>query len=122
MVLTNPPFGKKSSIAIVTDDGRVDPGALAAAFARRYDARPWRGYGAMARDILEDLGRGEPWDLAAGRAFGSQGSMGNGGAMRVAPVGAYWADDWDRVVVKARRSVQVIHARPGGRKPTPTGK
>jgi ADP-ribosylglycohydrolase len=94
--------------------GRIDPDTLAARFARRYDDRPWRGYGGMARDILEDIGRGEPWELAAGRAFGGHGSMGNGGAMRVAPVGAYWADDWDRVVDEARRSAVVTHAHPEG--------
>jgi ADP-ribosylglycohydrolase len=99
---------------VLQEHGTVDPDSLAAAFARRYDYQPWRGYGAMARDILEDIGRGEPWDLAAGRVFGGQGSMGNDGAMRAAPVGAYCADDWDRVVAEARRSAVVTHAHPEG--------
>ena len=55
-----------------------------------------------------------PWLGAAGEVFGGMGSMGNGGAMRVAPLGAYWADDWDAVVAEARRSAQVTHAHPEG--------
>ena len=101
-------------VEVLGRHGRVDPDALAAAFARRYRAEPWRGYGGMAHEILEAIGEGEPWELVAGRAFRGQGSMGNGGAMRVAPVGAYWADDWDRVVAEARRSAQVTHAHPEG--------
>jgi ADP-ribosylglycohydrolase len=42
------------------------------------------------------------------------GSMGNGGAMRVAPLGAYWADDEDAVVREARASAEVTHAHPEG--------
>ena len=40
--------------------------------------------------------------------------MGNGGAMRVAPIGAYFADDLDRVVAEAAASAQVTHAHPDG--------
>jgi ADP-ribosylglycohydrolase len=47
-------------------------------------------------------------------AFHGQGSMGNGGAMRVGPVGAYFADDLDAVVANARASAEVTHAHPDG--------
>ena len=40
--------------------------------------------------------------------------MGNGGAMRVAPLGAYFADDLDEVVRQARASAEVTHAHPDG--------
>ncbi len=40
--------------------------------------------------------------------------MGNGGAMRVAPIGAYFADDMSKVVVQARLSAEVTHANPEG--------
>jgi ADP-ribosylglycohydrolase len=40
--------------------------------------------------------------------------MGNGGAMRVGPVGAYFADDFDAVVENARASAEVTHAHPDG--------
>jgi ADP-ribosylglycohydrolase len=42
------------------------------------------------------------------------GSMGNGGAMRVAPLGAYFADDLSAVVDQARASGEVTHAHPDG--------
>jgi ADP-ribosylglycohydrolase len=40
--------------------------------------------------------------------------MGNGGAMRVAPLGAYFAHDLDEVVGQARASAEVTHAHPEG--------
>jgi ADP-ribosylglycohydrolase len=41
-----------------------------------------------------------------------RGSFGNGGAMRIAPLGAFFADDVERVVVEARRAREVTHAHP----------
>jgi ADP-ribosylglycohydrolase len=52
--------------------------------------------------------------VAAGRAFDGQGSCGNGGAMRSAPIGAYFADDIPKVIAEARASAQVTHAHPDG--------
>ena len=52
------------------------------------------------------LGRGLPEPLRR------EGTFGNGAAMRVAPVGAYFADDPDAVVEHARRSAVVTHAHP----------
>jgi ADP-ribosylglycohydrolase len=89
--------------------GRVDPDALAAVFARRYVRRPHRGYGAMAHAILTSIAQGVGWQDAARAAFGGQGSLGNGAAMRVAPLGAYFADDLDRVIAEARQSAVVTH-------------
>jgi ADP-ribosylglycohydrolase len=40
--------------------------------------------------------------------------MGNGAAMRVAPLGAYFADDYSRVVSEARLSAEVTHAHAEG--------
>jgi ADP-ribosylglycohydrolase len=40
--------------------------------------------------------------------------MGNGGAMRVAPLGAWFADDLDRVAAEAAASAAVTHAHPEG--------
>jgi ADP-ribosylglycohydrolase len=94
--------------------GGIDAGELARVFARRYRERPYRGYGATAHDVLAAIGAGVPWDIAAGCAFGGMGSMGNGGAMRVAPVGAYFADDPARAASHARLSAAVTHAHPDG--------
>jgi ADP-ribosylglycohydrolase len=94
--------------------GGIDCDALARRFAQRYRDDPDRGYGGMAHRILTEIESGVPWQDAAGRAFRGEGSMGNGGAMRVGPVGAYFADDFDAAVENARRSAQVTHAHPEG--------
>jgi ADP-ribosylglycohydrolase len=94
--------------------GRIEQDRLAEVFARRYRADPHRGYGFTAHDILTAIGAGKPWRRAARGAFGGAGSMGNGGAMRVAPVGAYFADDLDRVMSEAQASAEVTHAHAEG--------
>ena len=40
--------------------------------------------------------------------------MGNGGAMRAAPIGAYFSDDFARAASEARHSAEVTHAHPEG--------
>ena len=95
--------------------GRVDPTALAARFALRYRRKPWRGYGGRAQAILSNIGAGVPWAEAAARPFNGAGSMGNGAAMRVGPIGAYGAGDHLTVVAReARLSAGVTHAHPEG--------
>jgi len=94
--------------------GTVDRDLLAATFARRYRADRNRGYGSAAHGILEELGMGGLWELVAQRPFNGTGSKGNGGAMRSAPVGAFFAGDPQRVVDEAKASAQVTHAHPEG--------
>jgi ADP-ribosylglycohydrolase len=94
--------------------GRIEQDALAQAFAHEYASDPWRGYGGTANTILSAIRHGVPWRTAAGEAFDGQGSRGNGGAMRAAPVGAYFAEDVNQVVAEARASAEVTHAHPDG--------
>ena len=94
--------------------GTIEQDTLARVFARRYWAEPGRGYGGAAHEILSDIRQGVPWQVTARAAFDGTGSMGNGGAMRVAPLGAYFADDLDEVVRQARASAEVTHAHPDG--------
>jgi ADP-ribosylglycohydrolase len=103
-----------SIVEVLASFETIDCDDLARRFAERYRDEPWRGYGGTAHEILTAIGRGTPWATAAGEAFGGQGSMGNGGAMRAAPIGAYFADDLDRVVEEARRSAAPTHAHPDG--------
>ncbi|MEZ6183512.1 MAG: ADP-ribosylglycohydrolase family protein [Planctomycetota bacterium] len=103
-----------SLVEVLARHGRVDQEALADAFAARYEEDPARGYGPGAHGILGEILRGEPWSSAAYGAFRGQGSLGNGGAMRVAPLGAYFADDLEALVVEAARSAEVTHAHPDG--------
>jgi ADP-ribosylglycohydrolase len=94
--------------------GRIDQDALAVVFARRFQAEPDRGYGLGARELLAELARGGDWRALSKQMFGGQGSFGNGAAMRVAPVGAYFADELAEVVNAARRSAEITHAHPEG--------
>jgi ADP-ribosylglycohydrolase len=103
-----------SVVEVLRAHARIDRDALADAFARRYRAEPDRGYGGTAHGILQAIGRGEPWASAAGRVFDGQGSMGNGAAMRAAPIGAFFGADLDAVVENARLSAEPTHAHPDG--------
>lgn len=94
--------------------GHIEEDALASAFAREYARDPRRGYGGTAHGILQAIGEGIPWQTAAGRVFDGEGSCGNGGAMRAAPIGAYFADDFQRVIAEAKASAAVTHAHPDG--------
>lgn len=99
---------------VLAEHGTIERDALARAFAQRYRQEPDRGYGGTAHGILTAIAEGGSWRDAASGAFGGEGSMGNGGAMRVAPVGAYFAGDLVRVVEEARRSAEPTHAHPDG--------
>lgn len=90
--------------------GKIDQDELAKVFAENYALDWHRGYGGTAHSILRGIGEGRDWREVASGAFDGMGSMGNGGAMRVAPVGAYFADDMDKVLYYARASAEVTHA------------
>lgn len=93
-------------------DGRIDPDALAQRFAQRFT--PWRGYGTGAHRLLIRLQCGANWRTQASQMFGGSGSYGNGAAMRVAPLGAYFADDLAAVRENAILSAQITHTHPEG--------
>lgn len=93
---------------------KIDPDWLANAFAVEYRREPDRGYGGTARGILQAIGEGVPWKEAAGRVFDGDGSCGNGGAMRAAPIGAFFAHDLQRVIAESRKSAAVTHAHEDG--------
>jgi ADP-ribosylglycohydrolase len=101
-----------SVLASLVEHGRIDQASLAREFAGRYD--PGRGYGPAMDRILRRIGAGEPWRAVAGSVFEGQGSYGNGATMRVAPLGAYFADDLDAAAGQARLSAEVTHAHPEG--------
>ena len=90
--------------------GRIEQDGLAGRFARKYQLDPTRGYGTMAHMVLADIARGRQWRQAAGAAFGGKGSMGNGGAMRAAPIGVYFAGDLPTAAAEARLSAEITHA------------
>lgn len=94
--------------------GGIDPASLAQRYARRYIAEPARGYGRGAHEVLQAIASGAPHDIAAQALFGGEGSCGNGGGMRAAPIGAYFAGALDDAIEHARRSALPTHAHPDG--------
>lgn len=104
-----------SVVEILQRHQDIDPDALAIRFAERFAEEPWRGYAGGAVRLLTAVAAGRPWRREAAALFGGQGSYGNGSAMRVAPVGAYFADDPARAALAARRQAMVTHAHPEAR-------
>jgi ADP-ribosylglycohydrolase len=103
-----------SIAAVLKSHGRIDQDALVKRFVRRFERDPERGYGRMTRIQLRENLTGQVWQVTSPQAFGGRGSMGNGGAMRVPPLGAYFADDLARVVKEAQASSVVTHVHPEG--------
>lgn len=119
------PIGKKwmwtddtamavSVVEVLAARGKIAPAELADAFARRYMADPARGYGRGAHTVLGEIAAGSAYDVAARGLFGGQGSCGNGGGMRSAPIGAYFAEDLEAVVANAVQSAAPTHSHPDG--------
>jgi poly(ADP-ribose) glycohydrolase ARH3 len=91
--------------------GRIDEDELVRRFAESYD--PSRGYGPGARYVIEAMRDGGDWRGLAATMYPG-GSLGNGAAMRVAPVGLYFHQDLDRVSEEAARSARPTHLHPIG--------
>jgi ADP-ribosylglycohydrolase len=103
------------AIAIVEtlrDRQGIDQDHLAQKFSKHYVAEPRRGYGPAMHDLLPQLHRLGAWKTETRTLFGGQGSFGNGSAMRVSPVGAYFADNLPEAIEHAARSAVVTHTHP----------
>jgi len=92
-------------------DGRIVEQTLCDAFVSNYD--PNRGYGQGARKVINAIATGADWRHVAANVFAG-GSLGNGAAMRAAPVGLLFHDDLDRVWAEARLSALPTHVHPVG--------
>jgi len=103
-----------SIVETLAAGGVIDPASLAQRFAHRYKLDPMRGYGGGAHQVLAWLDEGMPYDVAANRLFNGQGSCGNGGGMRAAPIGAYFAGELATTARQAALSAAPTHAHPDG--------
>ncbi|WP_405802904.1 ADP-ribosylglycohydrolase family protein [Streptomyces sp. NBC_01187] len=92
--------------------GEVRPDGLAREFAAEYARDPGRKYGPSMHSVLRRIGEGEDWRTVTTEQFGGQGSFGNGAAMRVAPLGAWFGTDLPGAVEQARLSALTTHAHP----------
>lgn len=102
-----------SIVRVLLDHQQVEQDLLARLFATRMDSS--RGYGAGAFAILTSIQAGGNWRILSRGGFGGLGSFGNGAAMRVAPLGAFFADrPLAFVIDQARKSAEITHAHPEG--------
>ncbi|NRQ32589.1 ADP-ribosylglycohydrolase family protein [Nonomuraea sp. NN258] len=95
---------------VLTEHGVIDQDALATGFAVRHDFD--RGYGPATNRMLRLVREGGDWRALADELFDGQGSWGNGAAMRVAPLGAWFAGDLPQAVRQAALSARVTHTHP----------
>jgi len=96
-----------SIFSVLRQHGDIDQPTLARSFAERYDRT--RGYGPAMHRLLWEIKSGEDWAERAQSLFEGQGSFGNGAAMRVAPIGAFFTDDINAVVEQAAKSSVITH-------------
>ncbi|MEU1534086.1 ADP-ribosylglycohydrolase family protein [Streptomyces fagopyri] len=102
-------------LRVLDQYGEIRPGELAQAFALGHDADPARGYGYGMRRLLPRLVQEpERWPELARELFDGEGSLGNGAAMRVAPLGAWFHRSLPLVAEQAALSARVTHAHPEG--------
>ena len=97
-------------LQVLERNGVIDQDELAMTFAGRFMSEPGRGYGGGAQRLLIAVGNGADWREECSNLFGGSGSYGNGGAMRVAPLGVWFADDVATTIEQAALSAEVTHA------------
>jgi ADP-ribosylglycohydrolase len=100
------------SIAEILEEfGEIHPEQLAENFGKRFLSDPHRGYGPAMHSLLPELATNPAfWNKLAPQLFKGRGSFGNGAAMRVSPIGAYFADDLEALVSQAELSAQITHS------------
>ncbi|OSC56672.1 hypothetical protein B5181_33940 [Streptomyces sp. 4F] len=79
-----------SVVSVLATHHRIDQDALALSFAHHHDFD--RGYGPAVNRLLRLVREGGDWRELAAALFNGQGSWGNGAAMRIAPLGAWYAE------------------------------
>ncbi|MEU9361854.1 ADP-ribosylglycohydrolase family protein [Streptomyces sp. NPDC048301] len=96
-----------SVLAVLATHDRIDQDALAQSFATHHDFD--RGYGPAVNRLLRLVREGGDWRALASALFKGQGSWGNGSAMRIAPLGAWYAHDPEQATHQAEISSYTTH-------------
>jgi len=111
---------KEIGEGVYTDDSEMmigimeslkkDPGFDPALTAQRFLANfhPFRGYGPRIYGIMDRLRQGASWDQVG------TDSWGNGGAMRIAPIGFFFHDDRKQLQEVALMCTRITHRHPQG--------
>ncbi len=93
----------------------IDPQHLGDTFYKHFVREPWRGYASGPPSIFSLVRRtGISYVHAAKTLFGGEGSLGNGAAMRITPVGLFFSHS-DLLYEQACASAEVTHSHPVGK-------
>lgn len=93
----------------------VDQEHLGETFYRNFVREPWRGYASGPPSVFFLVKqKGISYATAAKTLFGGEGSLGNGAAMRIAPIGLFFYRS-DLLYEQACASAEVTHAHPVGK-------
>jgi len=90
----------------LVEKGSFDPALCALKFQQNFD--PMRGYGRRIFGVIDRIRRGLPWDQVGTDSYG------NGGAMRIAPIGCYYHADLKAMKEQAILSARITHNHPEG--------
>ncbi|MEE9200609.1 MAG: ADP-ribosylglycohydrolase family protein [Candidatus Brocadiales bacterium] len=88
------------------DSGRLDPEDTARRFIEWFDSGDLRGIGASTEYSMRMLKQGRSWQESG--ATGEY-AAGNGGAMRIAPVGLFYYGDMSSLKEAVRQAVIITH-------------
>ncbi|HKP59031.1 MAG TPA: ADP-ribosylglycohydrolase family protein [Polyangiales bacterium] len=102
-----------SVVEVLESIDEIDQDLLVRRFAARMN--DMRGYGGGTYRLLCAVQEGGAWRRLSAAGFRGVGSFGNGAAMRVAPLGAYFADRaLEHIIEQARLSAEVTHMHAEG--------
>ena len=90
----------------LVEKGTFDPAVCALRFEENFDLS--RGYGRRIFGVMERIRQGIPWNEVGTDSFG------NGGAMRIAPIGCFYYSDLKAVEENAILSARITHNHPEG--------
>lgn len=96
-----------SVVSVLARHRRIDQDDLARSFAEHHDFD--RGYGPAVNRLLRLVREGGDWRELSSALFDGRGSWGNGAAMRIAPLGAWYADDPEQATHQAEISAYPTH-------------
>jgi poly(ADP-ribose) glycohydrolase ARH3 len=98
----------------IISKGCIDEQNLGITFNNNFECEPWRGYASGPPTVFALAKQGDiTYSEAAQSLFGGQGSLGNGAAMRIVPVGLFFHKSKD-IYEQACASARVTHVHPVG--------
>lgn len=101
----------KSIARTLIDKPPIDYEYMAKLFVTEYNKEPKRGYGSAVQTLFTKLKNNQFKEIfkPAESQFEGQGSLGNGGGMRIAPIGLFFQHNYDAMVEAAITSSKLTH-------------